>query len=81
MARQFGVHGVYRRKRQKPTVVRPKRQAGKNYNMPPSMADPWAQAWALAGLVMVSGLIVWLGAATVVGIWQGRLLVPEPPGP
>ena len=32
-----------------------------------------AQAWALAGLV--------LGLSTVVGIWQGRLLVPEPPGP
>jgi len=40
-----------------------------------------AQAWALTGLVLVSGLIVWLGAATGLGIWQGRLLVPEPPGP
>ena len=41
MARQFGVNGAHSRKSQKPTVVRPKRQAGKNYNMPPSMADPW----------------------------------------
>lgn len=40
-----------------------------------------AQAWALAGLVLVSGLFLWLGLSTVVGIWQGRLLVPEPPGP
>jgi len=40
-----------------------------------------AQDWALAGLVLVSGLIVWLGVATGLGIWQGRLLVPEPPGP
>lgn len=40
-----------------------------------------AQAWALAGLVLVSGLIVWLGVATGLGIWQGRLLVPESPGP
>jgi hypothetical protein len=29
----------------------------------------------------VSGLFLWLGLSTVVGIWQGRLLVPEPPGP
>jgi hypothetical protein len=35
----------------------------------------------LAGLVLVSGLIVWLGVATSLGIWQGRLLVPESPGP
>jgi len=40
-----------------------------------------AQAWALASLLVVTGLIFWLGAATAVGIWQGRLLVPEPPGP
>ena len=40
-----------------------------------------AQDWALAGLVLVSGLIVWLGVATGLGIRQGRLLVPEPPGP
>jgi tellurite resistance protein len=40
-----------------------------------------AHAWALAGLVLVSGLIVWLGVATSLGIWQGRLLVPEPPAP
>lgn len=40
-----------------------------------------AHAWALAGLVLVSGLIVWLGVATSLGIWQGRLLVPESPGP
>ena len=39
------------------------------------------QAWALAGLVLVSGLIVWFGVATGLGILQGRLLVPEPPGP
>jgi tellurite resistance protein len=40
-----------------------------------------AHAWALAGLVLVSGLIVWLGVATSLGIWQGRMLVPESPGP
>jgi tellurite resistance protein len=40
-----------------------------------------AQAWALAGLLLVTGLIVWLGVATCLGIWQGRLLLPEPPGP
>jgi tellurite resistance protein len=39
------------------------------------------QALALAVLVLVSGLFLWLGMSTVVGIWQGRLLVPEPPGP
>ncbi len=40
-----------------------------------------AQAWALAGLLLVSALFLWLGMSTAVGIWQGRLLVPEPPGP
>lgn len=41
MARQFGVAGVHNRKRQKPTVPRPKREAGVIYSMPPSMAEPW----------------------------------------
>jgi tellurite resistance protein len=40
-----------------------------------------AQTSALAGLLLVSGLFLWLGTSTLVGIWQGRLLVPEPPGP
>ena len=40
-----------------------------------------AEAWALAGLLLVSGLFLWLGMSTLVGIWQCRLLVPEPPGP
>jgi tellurite resistance protein len=40
-----------------------------------------AQTFALTGLLLVSGLFLWLGMSTVVGIWQGRLLVPEPPGP
>jgi tellurite resistance protein len=40
-----------------------------------------AQAWALVGLLLVSGLFLWLGLSTAVGIWQGRLLLPEPPGP
>jgi tellurite resistance protein len=40
-----------------------------------------AQTFALTGLLLVSGLFVWLGLSTAVGIWQGRLLVPEPPGP
>lgn len=38
-------------------------------------------SWVLTALVLVSGLIVWLGVATSLGIWRGRLLVTEPPGP
>jgi tellurite resistance protein len=40
-----------------------------------------AQTFALTGLLLVSGLFLWLGMSTAVGIWQGRLLVAEPPGP
>jgi tellurite resistance protein len=39
------------------------------------------QPWAWAVLVLVSTLIAWLLLSTWVGIWQGRLLVPEPSAP
>jgi len=41
MSRQFGVNGARDRKKQKPNVVRPKRNAGEILAMPPSMAEPW----------------------------------------
>ena len=41
MARQFGVHGAKNRARQRPTIVREKRQAGVQYCLPPSIAEPW----------------------------------------
>lgn len=40
-----------------------------------------AQLWALAGLLLVTALVAWLLLATLAGLWQGRLLVPEPPTP
>jgi tellurite resistance protein len=39
------------------------------------------QPGALAVLVLVSALIAWLLLSTWVGLWQGRLLVPEPSAP
>jgi tellurite resistance protein len=39
------------------------------------------QPWAWSVLVLVSTLIAWLLLSTWVGIWQGRLLVPEPSAP
>jgi tellurite resistance protein len=46
-----------------------------------SLGHVGAQPWALGGLLVVTALISWLMLATLVGIWQGRLLVPEPPTP
>ena len=42
-----------------------------------SLGDARAQPWALSGLFLVTVLIAWLLLATLVGVWQGRLLVPE----
>ena len=46
-----------------------------------SLGDARAQPWALSGLFLVTVLIAWLLLATLVGVWQGRLLVPEPSVP
>ncbi len=46
-----------------------------------SLSHVRAQPWALCGLLLVTVLVAWLLLKTVVGIWQGRLLVPEPSAP
>jgi tellurite resistance protein len=46
-----------------------------------SVGHVQTQPWAWAVLVLVSALIAWLLLSTLVGLWQGRLLVPEPPAP
>jgi len=46
-----------------------------------SVGQVQTQPWALAVLVLVSALIAWLLLSTLVGLWRGRLLVPEPPAP
>lgn len=46
-----------------------------------SLTHVGAQPWALAILLSVSALVVWLLAATLAGICRGQLLVPEPAVP